>query len=207
VICVVRVTGPCLESIEDQSTDDEATIEAFGVNFIGVPFAEDVIGAFGDGMNVVMGAQIEAEFAESIEGEVGAIKQILGDIAEELNGCGEEWFPGAGGDTDIIDVEREGTESLVGIDFGAATIFEDGNGAVSDVDIELSEGVLDCGGRSEAADFGSSHECGFEHFCEEEGAEEFVWGDVSEEVGVMFAECGEQLIEGEADDVFGLGAL
>ena len=34
-----------------------------------------------------------------------------------------------------------------------------------------------------------------------------MFGDVCEEIGVMLAKCGEQLIEGEADDVFGLGAL
>ena len=114
-----------------------------------------------------MGAQVEAEFAESVEGEVGAIEQILRDIAEELNGGGDEWFPGTDGDTDIADKEREGAEAFVGVDFGAATIFEDGNGAVSDVDVELSEGVLDCGGRSEAPAFCSSHKSGFEHFREE----------------------------------------
>jgi hypothetical protein len=158
-------------------------------------------------VDVVVGAEVEAEFAESVEGEVGAIEQILRDIAEELNGGGDEWFPGTDGDTDIADKEWEGAEAFVGVDFGAATIFEYGNGSVSDVDIELSESVLDSGGRGGATIFGSSEEGGFEHFCEEERAEEFVFGDVCEEIGVMPAECGEQLIECEANDVFGLGAL
>jgi hypothetical protein len=158
-------------------------------------------------VDVVVGAEVEAEFAESVEGEVGAIEQILRDIAEELNGGGDEWFPGTDGDTDIADKEWEGAEAFVGVDFGAATIFEYGNGSVSDVDIELSESVLDSGGRGGATIFGSSEECGFEHFCEEQRAEEFVFGDVCEEIGVMPAECGEQLIECEANDVFGLGAL
>ncbi|MGV2338574.1 MAG UNVERIFIED_CONTAM: hypothetical protein LVR18_32645 [Planctomycetaceae bacterium] len=44
----------------------------------------------------------------------------------------------------------------------------------------------------------------FEYFGEEQGAEEFMFRDVGEQIGVVLAECGEEQIEGDPDDVFSL---
>jgi hypothetical protein len=156
---------------------------------------------------MIMGADVEAEFVESVEGEVCAVEQFRGEFAEEANGGRDEWFPGARGDSDITDIQWQGAEAFVGVDFGAATVFEHGNGAIADVDIQLSECGGDGGWLSESAGFGADVEGGFEHFCQQKWAEEFVFGDVSEEIGVMQAEGREELIECEADDFFGLRAL
>jgi hypothetical protein len=66
----VSAIDPGLECIEDESADYEAFVEAFGVDFVGVPFAEDVVDAFGDWVYMIMCAEVEAEFVESFEGEV-----------------------------------------------------------------------------------------------------------------------------------------
>jgi hypothetical protein len=66
----VSAIDPGLECIEDESADYEAFVEAFGVDFVGVPFAEDVVVAFGDWVYMIMCAEVEAEFVESFEGEV-----------------------------------------------------------------------------------------------------------------------------------------
>ena len=59
----------------------------------------------------------------------------------------------------------------------------------------------------EGTEFGASGERGFEHFGEQEGAEEFVFGDVGEEIGVVRSVGGEDLIEGDEDDFGGLGGF
>lgn len=129
------------------------------------------------------------------------------EISEEANGGIDEGLPGAIGDADIADVEGEWAEAFVGVDFGASSIFEDGYGSVADEDIEELECARECGGLAEAAEFCAYGEGGFEDFGEEEGAEEFVIRDVCEEIGVMFAVCREDMIEGDGDDIGGLFGL
>jgi hypothetical protein len=114
------------------------------------------------------------------------VEEFLREFGEEADGGSDEWLPGSVGDADIADVERERAEAFVRVDFGAASVFEDGDGAIADVEIEFWEGVGNgVGVVIEAAEFGAGGERGFEHFGEQEGAEEFVFGDVCEEVGVV----------------------
>jgi hypothetical protein len=70
IVGVLVAFDPGLEGIENESSNHEAAEEAFGIDFVGVPFAEDVVGAFGDGVSVIVSAEVEAEFVEPIEGEV-----------------------------------------------------------------------------------------------------------------------------------------
>ncbi len=151
-----------------------------------------------------MGAQVKAEFVESFEGEVGAVEQVLGDFAKKPDCGGNNRFPWPCGNPDIAVIEWKRAEAFVGVDFRTATIFEYGYGAIADVDIEPLEGLLYGGRLCESVGFGANGERCFEYFGEEQGAEEFMFRDVGEQIGVVLAECGEEQIEGDPDDVFSL---
>jgi len=153
---------------------------------------------------MVMGAEVEAEFLEAFEGEVGAVEQVLGDFAKEPDCGGYNRFPGSCGDTDIADIERKRAEAFVGVDFRTASIFEYGYGAIADVGVESLEDLLYGGWLCESTGFGANGECGFEYFGDQQWVEEFMFRDVGEQIGVVLSEGGEEEIEGNLDDLFGL---
>ena len=55
--------NPVNERIKDQTTNHKPAIKSFGVNFLRVPFAEHIICAFVNRMQVVMRSHVETELS------------------------------------------------------------------------------------------------------------------------------------------------
>jgi hypothetical protein len=69
------------------------------------------------------------------------------------------------------------------------------------------QGLLHGGRLIEAIRFSANGECRFEHFGDQERAEEFMFGDMCEQVGVVLAQGGQEQVESDPDDVLSLCAL
>src|SRR5262245_128121 len=104
-----------------------------------VPFTEAVVGPLVGGMIEVVRARIDGEFVEALQIEMRVEANELGRLLENLERTFDEIVILAMADADVAQVNRDGPQALVRVDFALVLILKDGHGPMADVIVQRFE--------------------------------------------------------------------
>ena len=193
---------PVEQRIDDDSSDHEPSIVSFDVDLMRIPFSEQIVCSFIDGMRVIVSSRIQRQFVELCKIEVGIREHFLRDFGEQLKGLLDQRFVRTRCDAGIAKVKRPGPNTLVRVQVHLATVFKNCDGTVSDKIIQPVNGTLNnpvpiCPG-------GALLQNRLHRFRQKKRLFEFCVIQMRQQIPMMSSIGGHEVIEDKIEDCFGL---
>ncbi len=171
----------------------------------GIPFAEQIVGATVDGVSVVVRPAVEGELVEFVQIKVSPLDDVCRSTAEEGERVADQFFVRAVGHATAGEVEGDGAEFFVSVGLVLRLVFENGEGAVADVIVELID--RGAGEFLRVAPEGGMPQRGFEHDGEQVRLVEVFGFEVEQQVTVVVLIAGEEVIDRQVKNLACLGGI